>query len=241
VNRKLPLFLITLLVVMLLAASPVIASDNNVIRVNGEALISVAPDQGIIILAVETVDADARVAVAENAETMDRVVAALKGLGLEDDQIKTGIFRLGPQQPNFWFPEVSREEVPQYRVHNSLTVTLEDLEMIGQVIDTAIDAGANQVQSVHFDLRNREAVMLQALGDAVAQARVKGDVMARAAGVEITGVRSVREEWSSFSPRMSSFQVEMALMDAASGFHPGTAIMPNDVELFANVTVEFSF
>jgi len=240
-NKKLLIFLTTFLVVLLLASSPILASDsdNGVIRVFGDALVTVAPDQCIIILGVETIGADAAVAVVENAEIMNRVIAALKNLNLRDDQVRTGIFSLHPQTNFSWHMDVTREE-PQYRVYNSISITLDNLEMIGQVIDTAISSGANQVQSVQFGVRDTETVMLQALRAATLQARVKADVIAGAANVEIVGIRSIQEDWGSFSPSMSMFNAEVAMLDAASGFRAATPIIPSDVQINARVTIEYN-
>jgi len=239
-NRKLPLFLATLLLAMLLAVSPVIASDDGgVIRVNGDALITVTPDQCIIILGVETINTDAAVAMTENAEIMNRVIAALKSLDLNEEQIRTGIYSVHSQSNFFWQMDIGDET--QYRVYNSLTVTLNDLEMIGQVIDIAILAGANQVQSIQMGVKDSEAVMLQALRAATIQARTKAEVIASAAGVEITGIRSINEDWSSFSPSTQMFQAESVMMDVARGFGVSTPIIPNDIQIFGRVSVEFTF
>jgi len=240
-NRKLLLFLTTFLVALLLASTPILASDsdNGVIRVFGDALITVTPDQCTIILGVETMGPDAMVAVAENAETMNRVIAALKNLDLEDDQVRTGMFSLHPQSNFAWYMDITREE-PQYRVFNSITITLDDLEMIGQVIDTAITSGANQVQSIQLGVRDNEAVMLQALRAATLQSRAKAEVIASAAGVEIVGVRSITEDWGSFSPTTQMFSMEMAMVDAVRGLGASTPIIPNDIQIHARVTVEYN-
>jgi len=246
-NKKLLLILATFLVLSLFAfssaSSPGIASvpdSSGVIRVVGESMFTAAPDQSIIVLAVETIDTDARTAVAENAKSMNKVTAELKKLGLKDDQIKTGSYSLHTQL-DYGYPERPKEQLPtQYRVYNSLTITLSNLEIVGQVIDKAVASGANQVQSVRFELKNSEALKLQALQAATAQAKSKGEAIAKGAGVKITGVKSISEEGSGYSPFRAAFQKEM-LMDAADGFYPPTTIIPGDVEVYARVVVEYSF
>ncbi|MBS3969501.1 MAG: SIMPL domain-containing protein [Clostridia bacterium] len=246
-NKKLLLILAAFLVLSLLtfnsASSPGIASvpdSSGVIRVIGESMLTASPDQCIIVLAVETIGTDARTAAAENAKSMDKVIAELKRLGLKDDQIKTGTYSLHTQLDH-GYPERPKEQLPtQYRVYNSLTITLNNLEMIGQVIDKAIASGANQVQSVHFELKNNEAVKLQALQAATAQAKSKGEAIAKGAGVKITGIKSISEEGSGYSPFRAAFQKEM-MMDETAGFDPPTTIIPGDVEVYARVVVEYSF
>lgn len=246
-NKKLLLVLTAFLVLSMVAfnsaSSPGIASvpdSNGTIRVIGESLITAAPDQSIIVLAVETIGSDARTAAAENAKSMDKVVAELKKLGLKDDQIRTGTYSLHTIF-DYGYPERPKEQLPpQYRAYNSLTITLNNLDMVGQVIDKAIASGANQVQSVRFELKNSEAVKLQALQDATAQAKSKGEAIAKGAGVKITGVKSISEEGSGYTPFRTTLQKEM-LMDQADGFSPPTTIIPGDVEVYARVIVEYSF
>ena len=242
-NKKILLFLTTFLVVLLLASSPVLASDgdNGVIRVFGDALITVAPDQCTIILGVETTGTNAEAAMAENNEIMNRVIAALKNLGLSDDQIRTGFFGMSTQSHFSWHMEIPTEE-NQYRVTNLVTITLDNLEIVEQVVDVAIASGANQVQSVQFGLKDSEAVMLQALRVAVAQARVKAGVIADVAGVEIVGVRSITEDWGSFAPTMGIHQAEWMMMDMVHGFRsaPSVTIIPNDVHIHVRVSVEYN-
>jgi len=243
-NKKILLFLTTFLVVLLLTSSPILASsdsEDGVIRVFGNAVITVAPDQCIIILGVETIGTDIEATMAESNEAINNVMAALKNLGLNDEQIRTGTFSVSTQSSFSWHMYIPSEET-QYRVNNLLTITLDNLDMVGQVVDVAIASGANQVQSVQFGVRDSEALMLQALGTAVNQARVKAGVLASAAGVEITGVRSIQEDWGTFSPAMVQSELNWALMDMARGFSPAPSIIiiPNDVHIHANVTVVYN-
>ncbi|KUO51769.1 MAG: hypothetical protein APF76_15435 [Desulfitibacter sp. BRH_c19] len=248
-NKKFLLILATLLVLTGLAlnsvSNPTIASvpDNDgVIRVIGESVITAAPDQGIVVVAVETKNADAQKAVAENSKATDKVIAALKSFGLNDDQIKTGSYNVY-SYVDYVSPEKLREEQPtQYIAHNSLTITInDDLEKMGQVIDTAIKSGANQVQSVRFELKDSEAVKLQALQAATTQAKSKGEAIAKGAGVTISGIKSISEEGSSYSPYRTSFENESLMMDKDADSGTPTPIVPGNIEVQARVAVEYQF
>lgn len=246
-NKKLLIILATFLVLSALAlnsvSSPGIASipdSDGVITVIGESVIKAAPDQSIIVLAVETTSADAKTAVAENAKSTTAVVAALKKFGLKDDQIKTGSYNVYPYV-EYVYEERPQEKPPtQYKAFNSLTITISDLDKVGQVIDTAINSGANQVQSVSFDLKNSEAVKLQALQQATIQAKAKGEAIAKGTNIKITGLKSITEEGSGYSPYRAPFQKEM-LMDGVESSNASTPITPGEVEVYARVIVEYKF
>ncbi len=246
-NKKLLIILATFLVLSALTlnsvTSPGVASDTDkdgVITVIGESIITAAPDQGIIVLAVETINADAKTATSENAKSTNAVIAALKKFGLKDDQIKTGSYSVHTYV-DYGYQERTNEKPPtQYRAYNSLTITVSNLDTVGQVIDTAISSGANQVQSVSFDLKDSEAVKLQALQKATTQAKAKSEAIAKGANVKITGIKSITEEGSGYSPYRAPFQKEM-LMDTAEGSYAPTPITPGEIEVYARVIIEYKF
>lgn len=245
--QKSKLFVFSVLILTLVAffgygsQNPVLASNSNekIIRVTGEAVLTAAPDQGTIILAVETRNVNARTAVEENAKLTSAVISALKNMGLNDEQIKTGTYNL--YSYNEYIPEKAREEQQvQYRATNTLQITISDLDKVGNVIDAAIKAGANRVQSVQFELKDAEAVKLEALQKATIQARAKAEAMAKGAGVSITGIKTISEDSYGYTPYRASYQRDMIMADAAESA-PSTPIVTGDVEVYARVIVEYTF
>jgi len=212
--------------------------QEKVIRVFGEAEITASPDVARIVLGVETRSETAEEAVSENARLMDGVIEALKAMGLEEEQLETGHYRLHSyqerQRPE---PTEGRDDyITAYRASNSITITLYDLEASGTVIDTAVKAGANQVQSVSFDLKDAESFKLQALKKATAQARRKAEAVAAGAGVSIKEVKSITEDAAGYTP----YRVRTDDIAAMEADHP-TPILPGDVQVRARVGAEYSF
>ena len=124
-------------------------------------------------LAVETSAATADAAAEENASRMQRLVSALRRLGLGEDQIKTTSYQLIPEYDHS--PEAPRrppeERIIGYRAINMVRVTVDEIGRVGEVIDAAIAAGANRVHGVHFTLRDPTEVRREALREAVTKRR----------------------------------------------------------------------
>ncbi len=199
------------------------------------------------MLGVETQGEKAQEAVGENARLMEEVLGALKKMGLKEDQLKTGTYQVHSYR-EYVEPsrsmESSRSKVEEeykmlYRVYNELTITLEKLEDTGTVIDTAVRAGANQVQSIRFDRKNVEDLKLQGLQAATTQAGAKARAIAGGAGVTIKGIKSISEEMASYTPYRAPFMNEMFLKDAMA--EAATPIIPGDVNVQARVVVEYYF
>jgi uncharacterized protein YggE len=204
-------------------------------NVSGRAVVTGTPDIAYISLGVETRNESAQQAARENAELMTNVMAALKELGLTEADLSTSGYNVySYQQSNR--SDSSAPPITYYVVHNRLDITVKDLDMVGEVIDTAIGAGANQVQSVSFDIQDKQAMQIQALENAVAQARMKGEALARAAGVTLGGIKVITEQNTSYIP-----YTDTAALRSFAVAEAKTQITPGDVEVSAEVYVEFWF
>jgi hypothetical protein len=166
-------------------------SNDHTIQVSGSGTVTGTPDRVQISFAVQTENADVRIAQANNALAMTNVMDALAAAGVPSDQIKTTGYTITPvnqQDSN----GILSGPATTYQVTNTLQVTLKDTNTTGQIIDAAVGAGANQVNSIQFMLSDEQAQALrsQALTKAVANARADADTAAAALNVTITGTQS---------------------------------------------------
>src|SRR5919197_6285467 len=132
----------------------------SIVSTSGTATVKVNPDKVSVTIGVETRSDTAEEAAAANAKLMEKVLAALKGLGIAEDQISTNWYSVNPvyewksppcieiyPQP----PECQpKSEITGYAASNSVTVTLDADEDVGKVIDTAVSAGAAKVNVAYF-------------------------------------------------------------------------------------------
>ena len=186
-----------------LAALPALAADPmaHVIAVSGQGQASGVPDQAQLAAGVTTVAASADAALAENARKMTAVFDALKRLGVPDKAIQTSNFSVQPQYADT--ANGARQRITGYLVSNQVDVTLDDTKKLGPALDTLIGAGANQINSVSFSIRDSEALMQAARKAAIADARKRANTYADAAGVSLGGVVSIQENGNVNIPLMA--------------------------------------
>jgi len=163
------------------------ASDAAKLTVRGEARLMIAPDTVSVILGVSTESAKAKKAIADNNTTMNKVMRALDVLGLSDAEYQTQQFRVQPiwtSRPkgaaSTWAPNIA-----SYRVSNTLRITTQQLEIVGELIGAATEAGANQVNSIQFSLSNSREYRSQAIAAAMANAKADAQTLADASGDRI--------------------------------------------------------
>ncbi|HEX7088866.1 MAG TPA: SIMPL domain-containing protein [Longimicrobiales bacterium] len=162
------------------------------ITVTGTGAVDRTPDQAVILLAVESTAPTAQAAAESNAQTMERLIAALRRLGLGEDRVRTASYQLHPEYARNE-PRAGPEEprIVGYRAMNMVRVTVDDVERVGEVIDAALAAGANRVTGLHFQLRDPHAARHEALAMAVDRARAEAEVLARALGQGLGPVLSI--------------------------------------------------
>ena len=240
--KKLRIISLSLMLVFMLSLASVSAAmlpeNSSRLQVTGNALVTAAPDTAQIVLGVETSSFSADQAAAENAQRLAKVFEALKELGIQDSEISTSGYNIYSHN-NTYVAGVSEQNMDQitYNVQNRITITTKNLEDVGKIVDTAVKAGANQVQGISFDLADKQEMQLQALNVAIKQAMAKAEIMAKSAGVALGGIASIHEEYGTYVARNEDFQMKVANYDLGVA----TSINPGDVEVTVQVTMEYWF
>jgi len=155
------------------------------VTVAGEAITKVEPDVAVLVIAVVTQSSQAIDAQQENARKSEAVGSAVKAIAGANAEIKTSDYTL---QPQYDYRDNRLPKIIGYDARNSVTVTLSDLKNVGAVIDAASRAGANNIQSVSFMLRQTSPARGAALHDATKQAMNKAQSIAEALGGRVLRV-----------------------------------------------------
>jgi uncharacterized protein len=185
------------LFVAALGLAPAQAAEK-LVTVTGEATVAVAPDTAMIRLGVGTQEKTAREASEANARQMTGVLAALKDTGVADRDIQTSRLSLQPQyDPN----KSGTARLTGFQASNQVTVRIRDIDKLPTVLDRAITAGANEMSGIEFVVSEQSKLLDQARDDAIADARRKADLYAKAAGAKLGRVVSITEEGSAPPPR----------------------------------------
>ena len=237
--RKMVVLTLALVLAMALigCASAADSTNDHVIQVSGTGSVTGTPDRVQISFAVETDNPDVKVAQANNAVAMNNVVGALAAAGIPPDQMKTTDYSITPvyQTDN---NGVFSNTIRTYQVTNALQVTLRDTNTTGQVIDTAVAAGANQVNSIQFMLSDEQAQVLrsQALSKAIANARADADTAAAALNVTITGTQTA-DIGQGYTPVLYGTYDTLAASSKAAA--APTPIQSGDITVTAQVSVTY--
>ena len=185
------------LFVAALALGPAQAAEK-LVTVTGEATVAVAPDTALIRLGVGTQEKTAREASEANARQMTAVLAAIKDTGVADRDIQTSRLSLQPQyDPN----KSGTARLTGFQASNQVTVRIRDIDKLPTVLDRAITAGANEMSGIEFVVSEQSKLLDQARDDAIADARRRADLYAKAAGAKLGRVVSITEEGSAPPPR----------------------------------------
>ena len=197
------------------------------VRVDAEGQVAAVPDIASLTVRVVTDDPRSAKAAEDNAKTTRAVLSALRRTMGHDVQLKTTGYSVTPRFEPFK-PNTARKLIG-YQVRNSVVLRTDDLEGIGRAIDAATAAGANEIDSLRFELRDDFALRLQALAEATRRARAKADAIAEALGTKVSRVIAV-EESSGFARPL---RMEARMTAAAA-----TPVEVGDLEVRARVSME---
>lgn len=160
------------------------------LSVAGTGTAYLVPDIAYIYLGVHTEKLTAAEAVTENNAQTETVIAALTDFGIDAKDIRTTNFSIWPMDkydPATGMPSGEKT----YAVDNTVYVTVRDLDTLGDLLDTVVQAGANTVNSIQFDVADKDDALTTARADAVKDASAKAQELAGAAGVELGELQSV--------------------------------------------------
>ena len=211
------------------------AAEKRTINVSGQSRVSASPDYATINLGVITEDKDAKVAQKTNAESMDKVIAAIKKLNIDEADIKTVDYSIYPKYE--YIKDTSESRIVGYTVNNTVCVTIRDIKKTGSVIDAAADCGVNVSSSISFGISNYEDYYNEALKNAVLAAKRKAETMADALGVKLKGAVTVNESGSYYP--MTNYAVYD--MKAADGYNATTPIQAGSIEISPYVSIVYEY
>jgi uncharacterized protein len=222
-----------LLAAFLVAGGGAVAagSGNTEISAPGTGSLWFAPDLATVSAGIDTNAPTAAEALGKNNQTYDRIVAALRGLGIARDDVALLSYNVSYNPPPQIVPPVVTGERYGYTVSRAFMVKVRDIGKAGIITDACISAGASAINGVAFSLGNPGAGRAQAIAAAVADARKNAEALAKAASLHIVGIKSIELlNASSYAPGPQML---------ARGPAKSTAFDQGNVAVEATVTVVF--
>lgn len=184
-------YLILILCLLLAFAGTAVAQDDsdypvNTITVAGTGVAYGEPDMARVEIGVELTDPSLNAAFEEVNQRLDAVISALQDMGISEDDIRTTGLNVFAQEPPIG-PGMQESEQPQteYRVSNRVMVTINDIEQVEAVISAAIDAGANNIFNLQFDISDPSALAQEARRSAISEAQEQAQQIADILNLEL--------------------------------------------------------
>jgi len=167
-------------------------STGRSIQVSGTAVVNVIPDRALVQLGIQSNGRTPQRVEAENSATINRIIRALKRVGVAEKDIVTERYVIQPV-----YSDYSSLVIEGYRINNVAAITLRDIQLVNEVVIASLDAGANQVLNVEFYLSDLRKYRDQARQLAMEAAQEKAQDLAAAAGSEAGCVLNINENtWS---------------------------------------------
>ncbi|TCC39066.1 DUF541 domain-containing protein [Kribbella capetownensis] len=201
------------------------------VRVVGSGQAGAAPDVLRVSFSVELVAPDVAATVSQVAQRTDAVTAALRGQGVEADDISTTTV-------NVYQEYKGQDAVAGYRGSHVLTVTTKDLTGFGRLLNAAVDAAGNSLglQGLQFDIEDKTELLTRARELAFRQARDKAQELAALAGYSLGSVTSISE-----TNRHFPMAEGMAPSGGAAKFDAALNITPGEHTVQVSLEVHFSW
>ncbi len=213
------------------AAAPV-TSDRG-ITVVGIGKVTGKPDIAHVTVGIETQAPSLQTAVDENKAKMTVLLDTLKKLGIADKDIQTSNYsvyteRVTPPTPG---AEVSADQMI-YHVTNQVDVIVRDVNQLGDVLDQAVAAGANNIYGVNFSVADTAKLETDARAKAVENAKARAQELAQLNGLQLGEVLSVSEVIGG-----SAYPMDFGAKGMGGG---GTPVQPGELEMSLSIQITYA-
>ncbi|MFP6723318.1 MAG: SIMPL domain-containing protein [Candidatus Poribacteria bacterium] len=227
--------IISVLMTVLMACSDtnIIVPDSTQskgIRVSGTGIVKASPDIIHASIGVQTFDEKAKTAVDINNEKINAIFSALTEKGVSKTDFETVSFNIYPQRD---FRRDPPNQIVGFQVNNTISVTIRNLNHVGEILQATIQAGANNISGINFTVEDVVKVREKARVEAVKDAKQKAESMAETLGVKVGKVISLNETGGNYPPVVRR-EYDVTMADAEVPIQT-----PSELEI--SITVEIIF
>jgi uncharacterized protein YggE len=197
-----------------------------------EGSVTRAPDVALISAGVVTQAATAAAAMSDNASRMAATVGALKRAGVADKDIQTSSISLSPQ---YRYAENRPPVITGYQAANQVNIRFREIKRAGGILDALVAVGANQINGPNLMVDEPEDALDEARTVAIAKARARAELYAKAAGLRVKRILSISES-GGYAPPPPPMPMMQARMEKSAA---DTSIEPGEQRLSVAVSVSF--
>ncbi|MFA6514239.1 MAG: SIMPL domain-containing protein [Patescibacteria group bacterium] len=208
--------------------------------VNGSGTVYAKADIASLTVGLKTeIKKTAADATKESTDKMNKIVAEVKKLGVEDKDIKTTDYRLSP---SYNWTDKEGQKLVGYEVSQNVTLKIRDLNKIGDIISKTTETGANQVGNINFTIDDEYELKNQARGLAIEKAKEKAEMIAKESGMKLGKITGVYENSASYPPVMfdySNAKMELSAVAGQGGGIAAPSIEAGQNEVKVEVTLTY--
>jgi uncharacterized protein YggE len=211
-------------------------SQQEGIWVSGVGEVSAVPDIANLQLGVEAQAESVAAAQSQAVEAMDKVITALGDNGVAKKDIQTQYFNISAVTR--WDEKTQQEIVLGYRVTNTVTAKIRDMEKTGTIIDAVALTGGDltRINSIYFSIDDSSTYQKEARDKAMADAKNKAEQLASLAGIKLGKPTYISE--SSYNPPI--YRYDVPKMEAGQASSASTIISPGEMKITLNVQVTYA-
>lgn len=213
------------------ASTPAVMIDGTLLDVSATGRTTRVPDVATIRAGVVTQASTAAAALSANATRISAVLAALKSAGVADRDLQTANISL---QPQYRYVQNQTPVLTGYQASNTVAIRFRDIARSGAILDTLVKQGANQIDGPSLSLDKPEAALDEARTDALAKARARAELYAKAAGLRVDRIVSISESGEFAGPTPPPIVMMTARAEAAD-----SKIAAGEQDVTATVNVRF--
>jgi uncharacterized protein YggE len=203
--------------------------EKRILKVNGKGMVEAEPDMVLISVGVITKDKDPQSAQNLNEEISKKLIQALMQIGIAKDDIRTSAYTIYPEYDYI----EGKQILTGYNVTHILEIKVRDINMAGEVLNTAVQNGANQINKVDFTLEDASYYYNRALKLAVKEAAAKAHAITNLMKVNLDTIPcSITEQSTSFTPLFEQGAMKLAATEA---------VMPGKIEITASIEAVFEY
>jgi uncharacterized protein YggE len=203
------------------------------LAINGTGVVYVSPDQATINLGVGIERPEVTDALAESNQVIEEIRRVLAEYGVAEGDVQTTNFSVY-QSYNYGYDVVEGQQTASYRVDNNVNVVVRDLEKLGEILNAAVEAGANSIYGIQFGVADQESVYNQALDLAVENASERASTLAEASGAKLGELQSMSTYFGGYG------YPTMYMEGAGMGGGGQVPVSPGALEIRVEVNVVYA-
>jgi uncharacterized protein YggE len=193
-RKTINLMILSILMISLLTACVPAAATTDVentrsMSINGSGQVSLVPDIASISIGVRTAADEVTDALSGNTDQANAISNVLRNYDVAEEDVQTSNFNVYPSDR--YDPMTGEITSHYFVVENTVTVIVRDLSKLGEILSAVVEAGANSINGISFDVEDRETAVAQARELAIQDAQAKAQAIADAAGVKLGDLLSI--------------------------------------------------